>query len=74
MPRPPRDVPPASRRPGDGHVPLIAAGLALFFATLWLGVVVIHDTPARSAAMAVLIVGIAGVGYGVSRRPRKDGP
>ena len=57
--------PPRDPRPSDAppHVVLVSAAVALYLATLWLGVAVIQDTPVRSAVMAGLIVAIAATGY-----------
>jgi hypothetical protein len=68
--RPPRDPKP---RDGFAHVVVISAGVALYLATLWLGVVVIGDTLGRSAVMAALIVAIAGVGYVFTHQPTRPG-
>jgi len=43
--------------------------LGLYLATLWFGIVVVGDTPVRSALMAALIVAIAAAGYVFTRRP-----
>lgn len=68
--RPPRDP-----KPGDGfgHVVVVGAGVCLYLATLWLGVVVIGDTVGRSAVMAAVIVAIAGVGYVFTHQPTRPG-
>ena len=56
-------------RGGRSHLALAATGLALYFALLWLGVVVLGDTPLRSALFAGLIVAIAAAGYAFTRPP-----
>lgn len=70
---PPPD-PPRDPRPSDAPpcVVLISSGLAIYLATLWLGVAVIRDTPLRSALMAGLVLGIAVAGY-VFTRPERPG-
>lgn len=64
----PRDRPPS---PGAGYrvIGLLTAALAVYFGTLWLGVVVIGDTTARSAVMAALILAIAATGWYFNHRP-----
>ena len=57
------------RRGGSRHLVLATAGLGLYLAALWFGIVVVGDTPVRSALMAALIVAIAGTGYVFTRRP-----
>jgi hypothetical protein len=51
------------------HLVLALAGLLIYFAILWFGVVVIGDNATRSALMAGLIVLIAATGYVASRQP-----
>lgn len=67
---PPRDPKP---RDGFSHVIVVSGGVGLYLAMLWLGVVVIGDTLARSAVMAGLIVAIAGVGYLFTHQPTRPG-
>lgn len=55
--------------PGYRAVVLVTGALMIYFGTLWLGVVVIGDTPVRSAIMAALILAIAATGYLFNRRP-----
>jgi len=78
-PRPDRSRPPGSPPPRDPlpdntppYALLIAAGLAIYLAGLWLGVTVIQDTPLRSAVMAAFILSIAAAGY-VFTRPQRPG-
>ena len=54
---------------GRSHLVLAIMGLALFFALLWLGIVVLGDNPLRSALFAGLIVAIAAAGYAFTRPP-----
>lgn len=74
---PPRHRLPPPRDPSPRGVSslllVVASGLALYLATLWLGVEVIGDTWIRSAIMAALIVAIAAVGYAFNRRPPRPG-
>ena len=72
---PRRGTPPRDPRPRDvpSQVVVVSAGLALYLATLWLGVAIIGDTVTRSAIMAALIVAIAGVGYLFTRQPTRPG-
>ena len=73
--RPPAEPPRRSRPGGRGprgapsHVVLVAMGIGLYLAVLWLGVVVIEDNPVRSALFAALIVAIAAAGYVFTRPP-----
>jgi predicted signal transduction protein with EAL and GGDEF domain len=66
---------PRDPRPDDSLSPivLVSGGLALYFTSLWLGVIVIGDTFIRSAVMAALIVAIAVVGYIFSHQPTPPG-
>ena len=76
VPRPPRHRGrPTNRIPRSEarHVVLISGGLALYLACLWLGLVVIGDSLARSAVMAGLIVAIAAVGYVFTHGPTRPG-
>ena len=58
------------RAPGARHYALlIAAGCAVYFGGLWLGVTVIGDTMPRSIVMAGVILALAAAGYHFSRRP-----
>jgi len=68
-------MPPRDPRPRDfpSQIVVVSCGLALYLATLWLGVAIIGDTLARSAVMAALIVAIAGVGYVFTRQPTRPG-
>lgn len=70
-----RSSPPRDPRPRDfpSQVVVVSTGLALYLATLWLGVEIIGDTWTRSAVMAALIVTIAGVGYMFTRQPAGPG-
>ena len=71
--RPPTDSSRRSRPGGRGprgapsHVVLVAMGVGLYLAVLWLGIVVIEDNPLRSAIFAALIVAIAAAGYVFTR-------
>ena len=58
-----------SRRAGQRHLVLVTMGLGLYLAALWLGILIVGDTPVRSAFMAGLIVAIAATGYVFTRRP-----
>lgn len=73
--QPPRPQPQRQQRqqprslPGHHAVVLVTGALMIYFGTLWLGVIVIGDTPLHSAIMAALILAIATTGYMFNRRP-----
>jgi hypothetical protein len=64
-PRDPGKRPVGGSRPEAirGHVRVIAAALAGWFALVWFGVVVLGDNAGRSALMAGIVVALAVAGW-----------